>query len=255
MAEPRVLTADQIAAFRRDGFVFVPGFYNSSEIAEITAWTDEVAAWPEAPGRHMVYGEDSLKHPGQRVIQRIEDFTPYHRGFEDLFNGGRMIDAVADLLGEPAVLFKEKINFKLPGGDGFKAHQDAQAGWNRYAGFYVTALVSIDPATLENGCLEVAAGWHDKGLIGDEWTPLAGTALDQIEFTPYPTAPGDAMFFDSYAPHRSGPNLTETSRRVLYVTYNRASEGDHRARYFADKRASFPPDIERDPGKRYVFRV
>jgi len=255
MTEPKVLNADQIEAFRRDGFVFAPGFYNKSEIDRITAWTEEVAAWPEVPGRHMVYREDSLKNPGERVVQRIEDFTPYHDGFRGLFDSGRMIDAVAELLGEPAVLFKEKVNFKLPGGDGFKAHQDVQAGWNRYAGFYITALVSIDAATLENGCLEVAAGWHDKGLIGDEWTPLAGAALEDVEFKPYPTAPGDAMFFDSYAPHRSGPNLTEAARRVLYVTYNRASEGDHRARYFADKRDSFPPDIEREPGKQYVFRV
>jgi hypothetical protein len=42
---------------------------------------------------------------------------------------------------------------------------------------------------------------------------------------------------------------------VLYVTYNRASAGDHRQRYYADKRASYPPDIERDPAKTYVFRV
>ena len=42
---------------------------------------------------------------------------------------------------------------------------------------------------------------------------------------------------------------------MLYVTYNPAAEGDHRERYFADKRASFPPDIEREPGKAYVFRV
>ncbi len=76
-----------------------------------------------------------------------------------------------------------------------------------------------------------------------------------MKFVSTPTAPGDAMFFDSYAPHRSGPNMTDKSRRVLYVTYNRASQGDHRARYFADKRKSFPPDIEREAGKEYVFRV
>ena len=50
MFEPTVMTQDQIAAFRRDGFVFVPGFFDANETAAITAWTDEVAAWPEAPG-------------------------------------------------------------------------------------------------------------------------------------------------------------------------------------------------------------
>jgi hypothetical protein len=42
---------------------------------------------------------------------------------------------------------------------------------------------------------------------------------------------------------------------VLYLTYNRAREGDHRARYYADKRETYPPDIERDPAKQYVFKV
>jgi hypothetical protein len=63
------------------------------------------------------------------------------------------------------------------------------------------------------------------------------------------------VFFDSYVPHGSLANLSGLKRRVLYVTYNRLSEGDHRARYFAEKRAAFPPDIEREPGKNYVFRV
>jgi hypothetical protein len=63
------------------------------------------------------------------------------------------------------------------------------------------------------------------------------------------------IFFDSYVPHASGPNLTQTARRILYLTYNLASAGDHRAQYFADKHASFPPDIDRDPSKTYEFRV
>ena len=255
MTEPHVLTPDQLTTFRRDGFVFVPGFYGPDDMAQITAWTEEVSAWPEQPGRHMVYGEDSLRAPGTRVVQRIEDVTPFHAGFHGLFSEGRIRNAVSDLLGEPATLFKDKINFKMPGGDGFKVHQDAQAGWNVYAQYYITALISIDPATMENGCLEMAAGWHTRGLIGNEWQPLSENEIAPMKFAAYPTAPGDAIFFDSYAPHRSGPNLTDHARRVLYATYNRASEGDHRARYFADKRKSFPPDIEREAGKAYVFRV
>ena len=255
MTHPSVLSDEQIATFRRDGFVFAPAFYSADEMAEITAWTEEVTALPEVPGRHMVYYEDDLRAPGERVVQRIEDFTPYHDGFRGLFSSGRMATAVAELLDQPAVLFKEKINYKMPGGDGFKAHQDAQAGWEVYAPFFITALVSIDEATAENGCLEVAAGHHDLGLVGQEWTPLTETQIADMNFVSYPTKPGDAMFFDSYAPHRSGPNLTDSARRVLYVTYNKAADGDHRVQYFADKRKSFPPDIERAPGERYVFRV
>ena len=249
------LTGESIEAFRRDGFVFAPGFFGAAEMGTITGWIDEVAAWPEAPGRHMVYHEDSLAAPGERIVQRIEDVTPFHAGLEDLFTRGPMIGAAAQLLDEPAVLFKDKINFKLPGGDGFKAHQDVQAGWNAYASYHVSVLVSIDAATEANGCLEMAAGWHDRGLVGAEWAPLGEEEIAGMGFVTYSTVPGDVMFFDSFAPHRSAPNLTDRPRRALYVTYNRASEGDHRARYVADKRKNFPPDFEREPGKTYVFRV
>ena len=65
--------------------------------------------------------------------------------------------------------------------------------------------------------------------------------------------------FDSYIPHRSGPNRSEQPRRALYITYNRASEGSYREKYYRCKRDVFPPDIERDPKKDYkdsgVFNV
>jgi ectoine hydroxylase-related dioxygenase (phytanoyl-CoA dioxygenase family) len=70
-----------------------------------------------------------------------------------------------------------------------------------------------------------------------------------------PTEPGDVLFFDSYAPHASKANMTDHPRRILYLTYNATVEGDHRARYFAEKRESFPPDVERRAGIEYKFRV
>ena len=113
-------------------------------------------------------------------------------------------------------------------------------------------MISVDATTLENGCLEMAPGYHKQGLIGEQWKPLEEDALDYVLI---PTEPGDAVFFDSFAPHRSKPNMTQQARRVLYVTYNRLSEGDHRRQYYIDKRASYPPDCERDEDKQYVFRV
>jgi len=247
------LTADHVALFERDGFVVVRGLYDQAEMRQLTAWTDEVQALPEVSGRHMMYFEKSLIDQS-RVLNRLENFAPYHRGFERLFTG-KMQDAVAQLLGAPAVLFKDKINFKMSGGDGFKPHQDQQAGWSAYTDFFITALVSIDEATMENGCLELVAGYHDKGLVAEEWKPITDQQAAAMNPIPYPTKPGDVVFFDSYAPHGSGPNLSDNKRRVLYVTYNRKSDGDHRVQYYADKRKSFPPDIERDPGKEYRFRV
>jgi len=90
---------------------------------------------------------------------------------------------------------------------------------------------------------------------GRDLLGLTEEEMRGMAFVPHPARPGDVAFFDSYVPHRSGPNLTAEPRRVLYVTYNRASEGDHRLRYYADKRKSYPPDCEREPGKQYVYKV
>src|SRR5271157_3829867 len=76
-----------------------------------------------------------------------------------------------------------------------------------------------------------------------------------FSLVPVPPELGDVLFFDSYLPHASKPNLTDHPRRILYLTYNAAQDGDHRAGYFADKRSSFPPDVERLPGVEYKFRV
>jgi hypothetical protein len=249
------LSPAQLAAYARHGWVAARGFFSPAEAAQIAAWTDEVAALPETPGEHMVYYEDSRTAPGFRIVQRIENFTPYHAGFDALVNAGRLFKAVEALLGSPAVLFKDKINFKMPGGAGFEPHQDQQAGWSIYAPMFITALVSIDAATIENGCLEMTSGPRVTGMIGQEWAPLTPVQMSGLDFEPVETSPGDVLFFDSYAPHRSQANLTRAPRRILYLTYNPEADGDHCARYFHDKRLSFPPDIERTPGVEYQFRV
>jgi ectoine hydroxylase-related dioxygenase (phytanoyl-CoA dioxygenase family) len=239
----------------RLGWCVARGFYSPAEAAALARYTEEVTALPEAPHRHMVYHEKSLVDEEVRLIQRIENFCNYHADFDRAVREGRLIWAIEQLLGEPAVLFKEKINFKMPGGAGFEPHQDQQAGWTVFAPLFITALICIDPATLANGCLEMADVPRLRDMIGREWEPLTDREMSGFSLIPLPAEPGDVVFFDSYVPHASKPNLTDQARRALYLTYNRASDGDHRAQYFADKRAAFPPDVEREPGVEYRFRV
>jgi len=237
------------------GWLVRRNFFDAEETAKIAQWTDEITAMPEMPGKQMVYYEESLTAPGMRVIQRIENFCPHHPQFDNLVRGARLARIVSQLLGAPSCLFKEKINYKMAGGAGFEPHQDQQAGWSRYAPIFVTALVCIDRANLANGCLEMPTVPRLAGLIGEEWRPLTAHEMASFELVPVETAPGDVIFFDSYVPHASKPNFTSQARRILYLTYSRLSDGDHRAQYFTEKRANFPPDIERAPGKEYKFLV
>jgi hypothetical protein len=91
--------------------------YSSDEVQAISDWTEEVAGFPEVPGKYMMYFEES-QADGSRILCRIENFVPYHEGFSKLITARRMRLAVSELFGEEAVLFKDKINFKMPGGEG-----------------------------------------------------------------------------------------------------------------------------------------
>jgi len=247
------LTDAQIGSFRRDGFVVVPGLVDAAGVKDIRQWTDDVQGWPETPGKWMKYFEQDAA--GRRLLNRLEDVLPFHPGFRALATSPAFAGACGQLFGEPAVLFKDKINFKQPGGGGFEPHQDVQAGWSRYADLHITALLTIDRSTRANGCLEMATNFHGQQLIGAEWEPLTAGQLAGIEWMAIEAEPGDAVFFDSFVPHRSGPNHTGEQRRVLYYTYNKASAGDHLRQYYADKRQSYPPDVEREAGREYRYRV
>ena len=254
MNSERILNDEQVAQFRNDGFLVVRGMYSAAEVEDIRSWTNEVANYPEVPGKYMMYFEKS-QADGARILCRIENFVPYHEGFSRLITARRMQQAVSELFGEEAVLFKDKINFKLPGGDGFKEHQDVQAGWDEFAELHITAMIAIDETNEANGSLEMIAGMHKQGVLGSMWAPLTDEDTGHIDYVPVHCQPGDAVFFDSFAPHRSQPNRTDKARRVLYITYNKKTEGDSRAKYYADKRRNYPPDIERDPDKDYSFKV
>src|SRR5258706_10021639 len=208
------LDSAALARYARDGWAAAPGFFSPRKLAEIERFTDETEALPEVSGAQMVYREPSLLDPNASVIQRIEDFCPHHPGFDALIRGGRLQRAVEQLLGGPAVLFKDKINFKMPGGGGFEPHQDQQAGWSAYAPLFVTAMVSIDAATIENGCLEIATSPRQTQLIGREVAPLTLTEMSAFALVPVPTLPGDVQFFDSYVPHASTPKLSVVRRRI-----------------------------------------
>ena len=255
MLQNMYLQENDIKKFKEQGFLLKNNLFNQIEMNKIKQWVEEIEHFPEVRGKYWQYYEKSLIDENIRLLSRIENFCPYHQEMNFLINEGKIMTLMSELLQEPAVLFKEKINFKMPGGNGFTPHQDIQAGWNKYGNFYVTVLISIDESNLENGCLEIAPNYHNLGLIGELWQPLSEKEIETMNFIPVVTQPGDVIFFDCYVPHRSQPNFSDTPRRILYLTYNPLSQGNHRQEYYDDKYKNYPPDIERDPDKEYVFKV
>lgn len=234
----RYLSESELSAFGRDGFLVIKNLYAPEEIRRVSEWIDELAAAADG-GKMVVHHEESVIEKGRRLLARIEQFADHHAGLAAFIRDERLVGRGSELLGEPAALFKEKINFKLPGGGGFKPHQDIQpAQWDDYASYFISVVVAVDENTEENGCLELSAGHHTRGWIGRKDRPLTPEELAGIEFQKIPLAPGDAVYFDCFVPHQSAENRSGKPRRNLYLTFNRLSEGDLREKYFLEKRKS-----------------
>jgi hypothetical protein len=254
------LNQAQLDFWEANGFLKISELFTESQKQELISWATELQARPETVGRWMQYFEVPLHDPAGRQLCRVENFLQFHDGFEALLRGEKLIGILSELMQEPAVLFKEKINFKLPGGNGFLPHQDAPAFTSFNQSYHITMMLSIDASNLENGCLEMVPGHHLQGILpaADDAT-LDPDFANTLRWEPLLTKIGDIVCFDSYIPHRSGPNNSARPRRVLYVTYNKASQGGFREQYYQNKREVFPPDIERDPNKNYgdsgVFNV
>jgi ectoine hydroxylase-related dioxygenase (phytanoyl-CoA dioxygenase family) len=247
------MTADTIIErYQEDGFVVVTDLLSPAEKRDIAVWTSEIEQWPETPHTWMQYFEPN-RATGAKQLCRTENFIPYHDGIRALLSGGALLDLTSRLLGEAAVLYKDKINFKLPGASGFEPHQDAPAFTGQGQSIHITAMIAADAATVANGCLEIVRGGHRLGPLPhtDVGGAIPADIVATMEWTPLEMSPGDVAFFGSYIPHRSGPNTTASPRRTLYITYNRASEGDRHDAYYGDKREAFPPDAEKVPGKDY----
>ncbi len=106
---------------QREGYLLAPGLVNAAGVERLLRWTTELATGPEVSGRHWIYREDSLTTPGRRIVQRLENFCPFHEAFDGFVRAGALPAWTSALLGGPAVLFKDKINFKMPGGRGIQA--------------------------------------------------------------------------------------------------------------------------------------
>jgi ectoine hydroxylase-related dioxygenase (phytanoyl-CoA dioxygenase family) len=149
----------------------------------------------------------------------------------------RLLNVLADVYGEPAHLFKDKLIFKPPGVKGYQLHQD----WIAWPGFprsFLTVLVPFEPADRDNGCTVVYPGYHSKGCLTQEdghYHELPAETVNESDAVPLVLKPGDVAIFGGFVPHRSDPNTSDRWRRQLYLSYNaHADGGDQRTKHYAE---------------------
>jgi hypothetical protein len=147
---PRTLTAGQVAAFNRDGYLKGIRIFSAEEMAGIRQYFDVLLARTLAAGgdsysistAHLRYGRvwDLLTHP-------------------------RIVACVKDLLGENTIAWGSHFFCKMPG-DGKRVswHQDASY-WPLTPSKAVTVWLAIDDADVENACMRYIPGSHVLGHL------------------------------------------------------------------------------------------
>lgn len=243
-----ILTKEQLDFWEQHSYLVLRSFF-SDRLELLGEWVDEVASWPDVKSKWLRFYERT--NPDQ--LSRVENFVPYHDGLSEILDGDRIIQLTSQLLGQPTVLYKDRINLKYPGAGPHSAHQDGvafdQHGSSRFDGSqppYLSLLVSVDPADESNGCLEVAQDWRLDNLdvlpmespYTDQpnFSKMSQAAEDDLNWVSICTEPGDAIVFTERIPHRSKANSSDKKRRILYGVYNPAGKGNLREVYFSNKR-------------------
>ncbi len=232
---------DPYAYFKETGWLLVSTLDHDG-VRELQGWADDIASWPDAGDGWLHHRE--MTDDGPKLC-RSENLIPFHDGLRALLTTGPLLETAGALLGEPAVLYKEKINYKLAGGAGYAPHQDAPA--YPFIDTHVSCMVAIDDSLADNGCLEVVSRMHHEALPVDDVGCIRSEIVDTMQWDPVEVRAGQTLWFHSRTPHRSGPNTSSVARRALYPTYNAASEGDMRADYYRKKLSEFDaaPDSDR----------
>ena len=199
--------------------------------AALQGWAAETESWPAGSHVWGQYAEQTACGP---VICRTETASACHAPLRRLVDG-ELREVAAAVLGEDAVAFKDKLNYKHPGGAGFSPHQDLLA----YPGVarVVSILVAIDECRVDSGCLWMADG-VDRALPVDERGVVRAEVADALHWDAVELGPGEAVCIDGLAPHYSEANRSQASRRVLVASYAPSAERYTRERYYSARHAS-----------------
>jgi hypothetical protein len=166
------------------------------------------------------------------VLQGLEPFAHLSPRLRDRGLDPRLLDPIRAVVGQDDIgLFTEKLNLKRARfGGKYILHQDFPY-WTRQnpaAARVGTAMVMLDEANRENGCLEVAPGTHREGVQTLRETDGFGNRemdtdlFDHSRLVAVEAPAGSVIFFGSLLVHRSLPNRSDADRRALLYSYQPA---------------------------------
>ncbi|MGC6442254.1 MAG: phytanoyl-CoA dioxygenase family protein [Rubripirellula sp.] len=224
--------------YHASGYVLLRGFFSKEEVDLLR----ETAKRDKALDQHSFGRKD-----GEGGTVRLSLWNHPGQGIYGAFaRCDRMVDAAEVLLADEPYHYHSKMIMK-----------DARVGgawaWHQDYGYWyqngvltpnlVSAFIAVDPATKQNGCLQVIKGSHLCGriehtLTGDQAgadPERVDAIMNRMEHQWIEMESGDVLFFHSNLLHRSDRNCSESPRWSMICCYNAKSNDpyidSHHPRY------------------------
>lgn len=219
------LTADQIDAYRRDGFLIIENFLDPEELEE---WRTQVA---EAVEQRLASGEGlhNQADPDNyyaRVFTQCLKLAETHAGVHRLMHDERLGRLAGMLAGVEGIrIWHDQALIKPPFGNPTGWHLD-NPYWSFSSPDAISLWVALDDATQANGCMWYLPGTHllAQGRnvgIGEDISSLfkAYPEWKQIEPVCAACPAGSAVLHNGLTAHGAGANMTNRPRRAMTCAY------------------------------------
>ena len=247
------LTEADLAAWRRDGYLFVRQLFDREEMALLLKY-----------GR----GDERLRgdaYGRKDSTGQVTKLALYNHPGDDLYSvfaqSRRIVDRMEQVLEGEVYLYHFKMMLKEPlVGGAWEWHQDYGYWYNNgcLLPHMASCLIAVDRATKANGCLQVLRGSQEMGRLehgktGDQVgieQERIDQAMQKFELEYVEAEPGDALFFHGNLLHRSDQNTSPDPRWSLICCYNAArnspyKEGRH-------PQYSYLPRVDDDAIRRWA---
>jgi len=217
------LSEDQVRQFQRDGFLICRRYFDQEEMDLLlnTARSDHEMLSHGIPRKDAAGRQSKLSlwnHPGDDLYGMFSRCR-------------RIVDGAEQLLGGAVYHYHSKMMLKEPKvGGAWEWHQD-YGYWYQNGCLLpdmLSALIAVDRATKENGCLQVLKGSHrigrvEHGKFGEQAgadPERVAEAMKRFELVYFEAEPGDTLFFHANVLHASAPNVSPNPRWSLICCYN-----------------------------------
>lgn len=245
--------------YREEGYAIVRGFVPEEEVAALRAETRRI--YEEGLKHHATYRHGNLCFeilPEAEFDKRYVIQAYWFAWISPYFEAFRRSEAyrilLEPILGRDVKQIVQQLHWKPPGArpTGYRFHQDLRfrakpEDFDDIVGSSVTAGLAVDPATRENGCLQVVPGSHKRGYLGlsdsgDGQIMKGLTAIEELEavgldparIVPLELAPGDLALWGLLTVHGSLPNASQMDRAFQLSSYVRASSTERGEWVFKD---------------------